>query len=152
MMIMIFVLGAIACNIDKTPITVDEFYSKAGDFGCKRAFLSMGDDLEAVIKDSAFISKEVNGLVVMLGEFYIANDSDSANMIFAGTKENLTEAAKTNIAYVVKEGSSGNYAYYKLTNDGVRHVLCMVGDTVLYLRADSEYANEADDFAKAVGY
>lgn len=153
-MILLLAVSSIACVVNKTPLTTSEFYSKAKSAGCEKVTLEMDDTLSSIIKDSAFVYKtpQSNNELVMICEFYVANDTNSAKRIFNGTKDPLEANVKADKAYVYTEGHAGNYEFFKIQNNDAYYYLSMVGDTVLYIRANSELASDADALVKDLGY
>lgn len=150
-LIIVLLFTSVACiTTKKTAITVNDFCTKTSELGCEQIELEIEDEtLASIIKESAYVTKETpDG--VLLAEFYIANNSSSAQAIISGTKHAANDLCEDQQTSVSKSGS--NFSYYKITNYNIVCILSNVDNTIVYIRADKALESEADEIIKAIGY
>ena len=147
--VILFALSAIGCG-KKNPADVETFYAKTAEYGLEKTNLTIDDDtFLALLKDKGFALK-MSGSKAIICEFYVTNENSGAAMIYAGTKseaESIVTGARSSSSV-----NSGTYSYIRYANSEVMCILARIENTVLYIRADKDLADDADGIAKALGY
>lgn len=146
---MLFLFSSVACNTTKKAVTTEEFISKTTELGYEQIDMELPEDLQAVIKDSAFVYEETED-TLLICEFYTAKNSSSAQAIVSGTKKAAEDLVETKTTTVSKSGS--NFSYYKISNNNIVCILSNVDNTIVYIRADKTLEDKADLIIKTLGY
>lgn len=139
------IFGAIMVNglvqSNKSPITVDEFYSQIQetDYNIYKGNEILCD-LYIVCDDSG----------TRMVEFYKFEDDGAASRVFAATKERF-EQEKGNSS-IHSSVEFGKYAKYTLETNGQYKAITKRHDTLLYADVNSRYKNDVEDIFKKLDY
>ena len=138
------------CKSSRTPITAEEFITKAEAAGYTVQD-SMDQLAQEVVEGYLIAYKEDDDADVKFQiEFVTVSTVEQAKAAY--TENYNTFKAKKGSSYSESSVKLGNYAHYKLTSGGRYYVISRTETTFVYIDADSEYKGEIVEFLKDIGY
>ena len=145
---MLLVLGLFsACGGRRTALDAAAFIEKAAAAG-----YMLQDDTTAVNGSNAYLIafKAGDTDVLYQFEFVVMETSELARNTYELIQPQIEESKGASSSH--STASMDNYAYYKLTSDGIYSVISRVDNTFICSISPEEYKSEIDTFLKNIGY
>lgn len=143
-LVMIAVMSFMGCEVNRMPLTTDEFITKMSDEGFTVEDVSTQFEEGAV--EGVFIAYNEYYQI----EFYIVPSDDQAKSAFIENKsafENVETKTSSN-----GELNVGNYSSYNRTTDELFMMVSRTENTFVYVVAEKDYKDEIKDFIDMLGY
>lgn len=145
MMVFIVLLALSGCG-DKTAIATSDFTSVAESHSFITSDASSQYSSYEYIKE-ATIAQSPDGWQM---EFYVLDNEANAVSMF-NTNREIFEGYKGNSSGETSS-STGNQSSYSLSSSGLYMHLCRVDNTLLYVKVDADYKDDAKELIEELGY
>lgn len=140
----------ISCSRPIFPVSVNTFYKKAESIGCEKVEFIIDDDyILLAIKDYAKVSKSIDNNTIIC-EFYKTINNKTALLVFNALKIN-SDHKLHNYDSINDQGTIG-YSNYRVSNNEITYIIILVENTVLYIKTDNIFLDDANKLIDLLNY